>query len=145
MSIGSQTLSDKRRTKELRVLQLHEQGYSYKKIASEVHLSLRDVSKFINLAMNKRKSPSVTSIHDEILLEYRVNLLRSEVRDLTIERDNLKNELAELRAEYRKTQCNLRIKQSELDVVRRNLIYEEFSKEILEDILTKDTSNTLRI
>ena len=42
----------------------------------EKFMYLRDVSKFINLAKNNMKSPSSTSIHDEIVLECRVNLLR---------------------------------------------------------------------
>ena len=46
--------------------------------------------------MNKRKSRSLTSIHDEIILEYQVNLLRSEVRDTKLERGKLRNELADL-------------------------------------------------
>jgi hypothetical protein len=99
MSIGSQPLSDKRKTKELKVLELHNQGYSYRRIASLVHLSLRDVTKFVNLASNKIKSPSVTSIHDEIILEYRVNLLRSEVKELESQRKNLKDEINNLRAQ----------------------------------------------
>ncbi|MGC2309322.1 MAG: hypothetical protein WA461_13035 [Nitrososphaeraceae archaeon] len=39
----------------------------------------------------------MTSIHDEIVLEYTVNLLRSKVRDLRMEIDKLKNELNGLR------------------------------------------------
>ena len=46
--------------------------------------------------MNKRKSRSLTSIHDEIILEYQVNLLKSEVRDIKLERGKLRNELADL-------------------------------------------------
>ena len=46
--------------------------------------------------MNKWKSRSLTSIHDEIILEYQVNLLRSEVRDINLERGKLRNELADL-------------------------------------------------
>ena len=46
--------------------------------------------------MNKWKSRSLTSIHDEIILEYQVNLLRFEVRDTKLERGKLRNELADL-------------------------------------------------
>jgi cell division protein FtsB len=95
----SETRSDRRKTKEQKVLELCNQGYPYRKIASLVHLSLRDVTKFVNLASNKIMSPSVTSIHDEIILEYRVNLLRSELEDLKIERDSLKDEVKDLRAQ----------------------------------------------
>jgi hypothetical protein len=66
---------------------------NYRKIASSVHLSLRDVTRFVNLASNKIMSPSVTSIHDEIILEYRVNLLRSEMKELAIQREKLKDEI----------------------------------------------------
>lgn len=124
MSIGSQPLSDKRKTKELKVLELHNQGYSYRMIASLVHLSLRDVTRFVNLASNKVKSPSVTSIHDEIILEYRVNLLRSEVKELESQRKNLTDELDSLRAQKYNIQNQLRAQQIELDVVKRNLEYE---------------------
>jgi len=65
----SETLSDKRKMKELRVLELHQQGYSYRKIASLVHLSLRDVTKYIHRISNKTKSASTTSIMDEVILE----------------------------------------------------------------------------
>jgi hypothetical protein len=73
----SRQLSDRRKTKELKVLELHDR-YPYRKIAKEVHLSLREVTKYIQTISNKRKSQSSTSINDEIVLEYRVNLLRSE-------------------------------------------------------------------
>jgi uncharacterized protein YlxW (UPF0749 family) len=36
---------------------------------------------------------------DEVVLEYRVNLLRSQVRDLQLERENLKKEMNDLRAQ----------------------------------------------
>jgi chromosome segregation ATPase len=127
--------SNARRMKELKVLELHDKGFSSREIASIVHMSLRDVTKFINLASNKIKSPSVTSIHDEIVLEYRVNLLRSEVRDLESERDNLRNEVNDLRAQRYDLQNQVRAKQTELDVVKRDLENEKFSK-ILDDILT---------
>ncbi|MGH9952881.1 MAG: hypothetical protein ACRD5J_14755 [Nitrososphaeraceae archaeon] len=130
-------LSDRRETKELKVLKLHDRGYSYRKIAKEVHLSLREVTKYIQTISNKRKSQSSTSINDEIVLEYRVNLLRSEVQDLELERQSLKDELAELRAQTTKVQYHLCAKQSELDVVKRDLENERFSKEILNDIFTE--------
>jgi hypothetical protein len=52
---------------------------------------------YVQTISNKRESPSVTSIHDEMVLEYTVNLLRSKVRDLRMEIDKLKNELNGLR------------------------------------------------
>jgi hypothetical protein len=82
--------------KELKVLELHHQGYSYRKIASLVHLSLRDVTKYIHRISNKTKSPSTTSVMDEVVLEYRVAGLKCEVRDLKIERDDLMNKVKEL-------------------------------------------------
>lgn len=121
MLTGSLHTSDKRKAKELKVLQLHDQGYSHRKIASIVHMSLRDVNKFINLASNKIKSPSSTSIHDEIILEYRVNLLRSEVKDLESQKEKLKNEVAHLRTQIYDIQYKLRAKQSELESVMMNL------------------------
>jgi hypothetical protein len=95
----SETSSDRRKMKELKVLELHREGYSYRKIASSVHLSLRDVTKYIHRISNKTKSPSTTSVMDEVVLEYRVNMLRSEVRDLEIQIGNLKDELEDLRAQ----------------------------------------------
>jgi predicted transcriptional regulator len=135
MSLDSQLL-DRRKKKELRVLELHEQGFSYRKIANEVHLSLRDVSKYIHRISNKRKSPSTTSIHDEIVLEYRVNGLRHEVRDLESQKENLKNEVKDLRAQIYNVQYQLRAKRSELNMVLRNLGSERFSNEILKDLFT---------
>jgi orotate phosphoribosyltransferase-like protein len=132
----SRQLSDRRKTKELKVLELHDRGYSYRKIAKEVHLSLREVTKYIQTISNKRKSQSSTSINDEIVLEYRVNLLRSEVRDLKVERDNLKNKVNDLRVENVRVQNQLREKQLELGVMKRNLKYEKLSQEILNDIFT---------
>jgi predicted transcriptional regulator len=125
-------LSDRRETKELKVLELHDRGYSYRKIAKEVHLSLREVTKYIQTISNKRKSQSLTSINDEIVLEYRVNLLRSEVRDLELERQSLKNELVDLRAQKYNLQIRVRAKQSELDVLKTNL-----ENEMLKDIFTE--------
>jgi orotate phosphoribosyltransferase-like protein len=92
-------LSDRRKTKELKVLELHDRGSSSRKIAKEVHLSLREVTKYIQTISNKRKSQSSTSINDEIVLEYRVNLLRSEVQDLELERQHLKDEVNDLCAQ----------------------------------------------
>jgi len=85
----SETLSDKRKMKELKVLELHDQGYSYRKIASLIHLSLRDVTKYIHRISNKTKSPSTTSVMDEVVLEYRISGMKHELRDLKMERDNL--------------------------------------------------------
>jgi predicted nucleic acid-binding Zn-ribbon protein len=87
-------------------------------------------------------SPSVTSIHDEIILEYRVNLLRSELKDLKIERDSLKDEVKDLRAQKYDLVNQVRARQSELDVVKRNLEYERFSREILEGIFTEGQVTT---
>jgi hypothetical protein len=53
-------------------------------------VSLRDVAKFVLAISNKKESQSRTSINNEIVLEYRVNLLRSEVRDLELEMQSLK-------------------------------------------------------
>jgi hypothetical protein len=39
--IMSEIRSDRRKAKKLQVLELHNQGFSYRKIASIVHLSLR--------------------------------------------------------------------------------------------------------
>jgi hypothetical protein len=138
----SETSSDRRKMKELKVLELHREGYSYRKIASSVHLSLRDVTKYIHRISNKTKSPSTTSVMDEVVLEYRVNLLRSEVRVLVKERDNLKNEVKGLRAQKYDLVNQVRARQSELDVVKRNLEYERFSKEILEGIFTEGQVTT---
>ena len=110
--------------KELEVLRLHDEGYSFRRIARIVHVSLRDVTKLVNLASNKIKSPSVISIHDEIILEYRVNLLRSEVKELESQRKNLTDELDSLRTQKYNIQNQLRAQQIELDVVKRNLEYE---------------------
>ena len=95
----SETRSERRKTKERKVLELNSQGLSYRKIAKEVHVSLRDVVKYIQRISNKRESQSRTSIHDEIILEYRVNLLRSEMKDLESQRKNLRDEINNLRAQ----------------------------------------------
>jgi vacuolar-type H+-ATPase subunit I/STV1 len=124
----SETRSDQKKIKELKVLELHDQGLPYSKIASMIHLSLRDVTKFVSLASNKIKSPSVTSIHDEIILEYRVNLLRSEVKELETQRKNQKDELDNLRAKKYDLLNQLLAKQSELDAVKRESESEKFSK-----------------
>jgi transposase len=124
----SETLSDKRKMKELRVLELHQQGYSYRKIASLVHLSLRDVTKYIHRISNKTKSPSTTSIMDEVILEYRVTRLRREVKDLQIEREKLNRELADLHALKIKVQNELYVKRVELDSMMRKLENEKFFK-----------------
>ena len=95
----SEIRSERRKTKELKVLELYDKGFSYRKIASLVHLSLRDVTKYIHRISNKTNTPSTTSLMDEVVLEYRVNNLLHEVRDLKIEKDNLKNEIRDLRAQ----------------------------------------------
>lgn len=133
----SVTLSDKRKMKELRVLELHQQGYSYRKIASLVHLSLRDVTKYIHRISNKRRLPSTTSVMDEVVLEYRVAGLKREVKDLQIERENLNKELADLCVLKIKVQNELYVKRFELDSMMRKLENEKFSKEIMKDIFTK--------
>jgi predicted transcriptional regulator len=127
--------SNARRIKELRVLKLHDKGYSSRQIAKEAHVSLREVTKYIKTISKKRKSPSKTSIHDEIVLEYTVNLLRSEVRDLRIERDNLKNEVNDSHAQKYNVLNQLRVRQSKLDAMKRDLEYERYAKEVLKDIL----------
>jgi predicted nucleic acid-binding Zn-ribbon protein len=124
----SETLSDNRKMKELRVLELHQQGYSYRKIASLVHLSLRDVTKYIHRISNKTKSASTTSIMDEVILEYRVTGLRREVKDLQIEREKLNRELADLHALKIKVQNELYVKRVELDSMMRKLENEKFFK-----------------
>jgi cytidylate kinase len=136
MSTGSQTLSDGRKLKELEVLKLYNQGYPYRQIAKEVHVSLRDVVIYVQTISNKRKSQSTTSIDDEIVLEYRVNLLRSEVRHLELKRNSLKDDLEVLRAQNIKLQNQARIRQTELDVVKRNLEYERFST-IVDEMFTE--------
>ena len=123
--------------KELRVLELHQQRYSYRKIASLVHLSLRDVTKNIHRISNKTKSPSTTSIIDEVILEYRVTGLRREVKELQIERENLNRELVDLHALKIKVQNELYVKRFELDSMMMKLENEKFSKEIMKDIFTK--------
>jgi DNA-binding NarL/FixJ family response regulator len=77
----SDTRSDRRKFKEMKVLELHDKGFSSRKIASLVHLSLRDVTKYIERVSNKTRSPSTTSVMDKVVLEYRVNGLRRQVRD----------------------------------------------------------------
>jgi len=134
----SETLSDKRKMKELKVFELHQQGYSYRKIASLVHLSLRDVTKYIHRISNKTKSPSTTSVMDEVVLEYRVGLLRSQLRELESQRKNLENEINNLRAQKYDLLNQLHARQSELDVVKRNLESERFSRYVIENIFTEN-------
>jgi hypothetical protein len=69
-----------------------------------------DVVKFINLAADKTRSPSTASIHDLIILEYRVNLLRSQERELELQKENLKNEVNDLRAQKNDLQIQVRAK-----------------------------------
>jgi DNA-binding CsgD family transcriptional regulator len=134
----SDTRLDRKREKELKVFELYQQGLSYRKIAKEARLSLRDVAKYIHRISNKTKSPSTTSVMDEVVLEYRVNLLRSQVRDLKIERENLKKEVNDLRAQKYNLLIQLQARQSELDVVKRDLEYERFSDEVFKDISNQD-------
>ncbi len=123
-----ETRSERRRMKERKFLELNSQGLSYRKIAKEVHVSLRDVVKYVQRISNKRESQSRTSIHDEIILEYRVNLLRSQVRDLESQRKKLNNELHNLRAQIFDLMNRLRARQCGLDAVKRELESEGFSK-----------------
>jgi hypothetical protein len=57
----SDTRSDRRRMKELKVLELHDKALSSRKIAAIVHLSLRDVTKYKHRISNKRKSKILTN------------------------------------------------------------------------------------
>lgn len=75
---------------------------------------------------------------DEVVLEYRVNLLRSQVRDLKIERENLKKEVNDLRAQKFNILTQLYARQIELDDVKRDLEYERFSDEVFKDIFNQD-------
>ena len=50
----------------------------------------------------------MTSIHDEIILEYRVNFLRSEVNELERQRKNLNDEINNLRAQKYNLENQLR-------------------------------------
>jgi DNA-binding CsgD family transcriptional regulator len=134
----SDTRLDRKREKELKVFELYQQGLSYRKIAKEARLSLRDVAKYIHRISNKTKSPSTTSVMDEVVLEYRVNLLRSQVRDLKIERENLKKEVNDLRAQKFNILTQLHARQIELDDVKRDLEYERFSDEVFKDIFNQD-------
>lgn len=95
----SDTRSERRRSKELKVLELHEKGFSSRQIAKLVHVSLREVTKYVRKISNKTRSPSCTSVMDEVVLEYRVNNLVHEVMDLEMQKENLINELRDLRAE----------------------------------------------
>ena len=135
MSTGSLRLFERKKIKALNVLELFDQGYSYRKIAKLVHLSLRDVSKFINLAKDKTRTPSTASIHDLIILEYRVSNYRQELRDLRLEKENLKNEVNDWRAQIHNVRCQLCAKRSEMELVMKNLEYERFST-VLKDIFT---------
>lgn len=119
--------SERERIKELKVLELHDKGFSFRQIAKLAHVSLREVTKYVHRISNKTKSPSSTSVMDEVVLEYRISGMKHELRDLKMEKNNLMNEVRDLRAQKYKTMNQLRIKQSELDVVKRNLEYERFS------------------
>jgi hypothetical protein len=115
MSSESSRPSDRRKRKESRVLELHDQGWSYRRIVKEVQLSLRDVTKYIQRVSNKTKSLSTTSVMDEVILEYRVNELRHEVRDLEIRKANLNNELTSLHARIMNLDDLFDAKQSKID------------------------------
>jgi transposase len=125
-----ETRSDRKRAKVLKVFELYQQGLSYRKIAKEACLSLRDVAKFVHRISNKTESPSTTSVMDEVVLEYRVNGLKRELRDLKIERDKHMNEVNDLREQKHNVMTQLRARQTELDVVKRDLENEEFWKKI---------------
>jgi len=132
----SETHSERRKIKELKVLELHDRGFSSRKIASLIHLSLRDVTKYIHRISNKTKSPSTTSVMDEVVLEYRISGMKHELRDLKIERDNLMNEVKDLRTQKYEVINQLRARQSELNAVKRIIEIEKFN-EILKDIFTE--------
>ena len=134
MSTGSLRLFERKKMKALKVLELFNQGHSYREIANFLHMSLRDVSQFINLAADRTRTPSTTSIHDLIILEYKVNFLRSQLKDLELQKNNLDREVNDLRAQKYSAQIQLLAKQSELDTVKENLEYERFSKDILNEI-----------
>lgn len=119
MATRSHRPSERKKMKGLKVLELFDQGYSYRKIANILHLSLRDVAKFIYLAADKTRLPSTASIHDLIILEYRVNLLRSQEKDLKLQRENLLKEVNDLHAQKCNLQIQLRARQTELDALKR--------------------------
>jgi predicted transcriptional regulator len=124
----SETHSERRKIKELKVLELHDRGFSSRKIASLIHLSLRDVTKYIHRISNKTKSPSTTSVMDEVVLEYRISGMKHELRDLKIERDNLMNEVKDLRTQKYEVINQLRARQSELNAVKRIIEIEKFNE-----------------
>ena len=130
----SETRSDRSKTKELKVLELFGKGYSYRRIAKEVHLSLRDITRCVRMVSNKTRSSSTTSIMDEVVLEYRVTGLRREVKDLQTERDNLMNEVNDLRAKKYDLLNQLRARESQLDAVKRDLESERVVNEVLKDM-----------
>lgn len=138
MSTGSLRLFERKKMKAVKVLELFNQGHSYRAIANFLHMSLRDVSKFINLAADKYRTPSTTSINDLIILEYHVSNYRHELRDLRLEKDNIENEVIDLRAQKYDLLNQLHWRQSELDAMKWNLKYEKFSREFLNGIFTGD-------
>ena len=72
---------------------------------------------------------------DEVLLEYRVNLLRSEVKDLESQKMKFKKWIGRFaRAEICKMQYRLRAKKSKLEAVMLNLYSQKLCKEVLKDI-----------
>ena len=62
--------------------------------------------------------------------------MRSEVRVLYVEKDNLKNELNDLCAQKDNLQIWVRMKKAQLEVVMKNLEFERFSKGILKVMFT---------
>lgn len=57
------------------------------------------------------------------------------MRDTELQKDNLKNEVNDLRVQKYDLQMQLCAKQSELDVVKRDLKYSRFMTEILNDFV----------
>lgn len=108
-----------------------------RQIAKEVKVSLRDVTNYVHRISNKTNSPSTSSVMDEVVLEYRVNGLRRDVKDLQMERDKLVNEVNNLRAQNYKLQIQVHAIRSELEVAKRDLEYEKFSNKILKEVFNK--------
>ena len=66
----------------------------------EVRVSLGDVTKYMHIISKKTESPSTSCVMVEVVLGYRVCGLRREAKDLQIGRDNFRNEVNDLRAQY---------------------------------------------
>jgi regulator of replication initiation timing len=64
-------------------------------------------------------------------------LLRSEIKEFERQRNNLKDEIDSLRAQKYEVLTQLHARQSELEVLRRELGTEKFSK-MFNDIFTED-------